>query len=931
MVRQCSDHRSHEGCRYGARCKLAHSKEEEHLESKHELYTYRSLVTQNAKTRFIRRIIYQKDQREAEANETWSTQANPRWWHNLQKPVQHLTWDNKDALSTVQYMVSPKADGVRKMLVCERSAGDIYLIGTNNKTPVQVAGAKGSTIRGFVLDTEEVILSSGDMLVVAFDVLAIDSSALSMLPMFGAWDCDTVSSLFLTKSQKVLAINSLEQRYQLLKDLVGTISMSHLIVKPLWPTSKTEFVWKMSSSLPYPVDGLIFVPMSAKKLTREKHLTFKWKPTDKLTIDVAVGSAFANEPSGKVFVPHLYGIWRGGHPTSSSDLGQVIHPEHAPFQVDCRNREVFVQVQGQHYDVFSDLLEREADIYLTNAEDLDAINRQRKLEKELWLQESRKCGNEECSCTEVLPSGNAVSHCILCGVLVVNTHEACLDCNGQVAKQARRESSVLVPPEDSAWAAHHIIEVCFDICTSTFRFIRIRRDRLVANSAEQIKYMLKLQLHPVGLSDLSFYSEESRARDISPLLPYRIPTKGKSKFKSLRDLHYGIKGTLYRLFGGNLIVDACCGGLHDKNSWEESGSKQVLAIDWDSEQLERAKERTQRACQGPSTAAIQIVHADFSQPCSLGKAVRAMLLTDTNDKSEKQADIQLLVNNDELHNAERIIDTVFCHFALHFFWATRETSSTFLQNLVPFLRDSGLFVLTYMRADIIREQQIVKILNDDGEVEFEAKSQQQDENVEVFVASIGKSHFESLIDHDEMKYRFSEAGMDHLITYSFDQLSQMVPHQQSDVLTKGEAEMSAMYSAAVFQKRRRKRETSISAFDTLPQVTVLKIYSFLLSKDLAKLRALSTTFRSEVDCLGDLDEAREWFNTNPKSVLYQDEAGLSSDRYGHKRIELSPCTIASFLRLGGELRPTVEDPDLLVERFRGWYENRYYSYGEYSD
>jgi hypothetical protein len=200
-----------------------------------------------------------------------------------------------------------------------------------------------------------------------------------------------------------------------------------------------------------------------------------------------------------------------------------------------------------------------------------------------------------------------------------------------------------------------------------------------------------------------------------------------------------------------------------------------------------------------------------------------------------------------------------------------------------------------MRAENIRERKIVKILNDDGEVEFEAKLQ-QNENVEVFVASIRKSHFESLIDHDEMTYRFSQAGMDHITTYLFDQLSQMVP-QQSAILTKGEAEMSDMYSAAVFQKRRRKRETQNSFFDTLPQVTVFKIFSFLPSKDLATLPALSTTFRSEVDRLGYLKEAREWFNTIPKSVLYQDEEGvLSSDQFGRKYIQLSPCTIASFLR-----------------------------------
>jgi hypothetical protein len=666
MVRKCNHHHRPHGCRYGIKCEFAHSKEEELLESKAELHSYRSLAAQDVKTRFIRgeiisKIIHQKNRWEANANATWSSAQTNSWWHKLQKPVQHVTWDNKNDLSSVPYMVSPKADGVRKILLCERSAGDIYLIGTNNKKPVQVAGAKGSWIRGFVLDTEEVILSSGDRLVVAFDVLAIDSSAVNMLARYPS----TRSSSVLRKAKKVhkvLTINSLEQRYQLLKEIVATVSMSHLIVKPLWPTSETEFVWKMSSSLPYPVDGLIFVPMSAKNSSSKKNLTFKWKPTDKLTIDLAVGSAITNEPRGEVFIPYLHAPssrWEGGHPTSSRDLGLVIHHGHAPFHLDCRNRaEVCVQVEGEHYGDFSELLvereetEREEtanDIHLINVKDLDAINRQRKLENELWLEESGNCGNEDCFCTEVLPSGNSVSHCILCGVLVVNTHEACLNCNGQVARPIIEESSVLIPPDDSAWAAHQIIEVHFDICTATFRFIRIRRDRLVANSPKQIKYILELQLRPVGLSDLSFHS--------------------------------------------------------------------------------------------------------------------------------------------------------------------------------------------------------------------------------------------------------------------FDQLGEMVPRQQSAILTKGEeAEMSAMYSAAVvFQKRRGKRVISTSAFETLPQVTVFKIFSFLPSKDLATLRALSTTFRSEVDHLGNL----KWFNTIPKSVLYQDadDHVLYSDILGRKRIDLSPCTIASFLRLGGELRPIQNDDD----------------------
>jgi hypothetical protein len=139
-----------EGYRYGIRCEFAHSKEEELLESQVELHCYRSLTTHDAKTRFLRRkirskivlqenrweakaaimskIIHKKNQWEAMANDMWSIQTHTSWWRDLQEPVQHVTWGNKNDFSSVPYMVSPKADGVRKMLLCERSTGDIYLI-----------------------------------------------------------------------------------------------------------------------------------------------------------------------------------------------------------------------------------------------------------------------------------------------------------------------------------------------------------------------------------------------------------------------------------------------------------------------------------------------------------------------------------------------------------------------------------------------------------------------------------------------------------------------------------------------------------------------------------------------------------------------------------------------------------------------------------
>jgi hypothetical protein len=53
----------------------------------------------------------------------------------------------------------------------------------------------------------------------------------------------------------------------------------------------------------------------------------------------------------------------------------------------------------------------------------------------------------------------------------------------------------------------------------------------------------------------------------------------------------------------------------------------------------------------------------------------------------------------------------------------------------------------------------------------------------------------------------------------------------------------------------------------LPQVALPEIYSFLSVKDLAKLRAVSTSFRSEVDRLGISNKKKKLFIKLPKPVL----------------------------------------------------------------
>jgi hypothetical protein len=416
------------------------------------------------------------------------------------------------------------------------------------------------------------------------------------------------------------------------------------------------------------------------------------------------------------------------------------------------------------------------------------------------------------------PQDTRYSYCSVCGIQVVNTHETfyetCMSCNGQEAQlnttRLWQESSLVIPVHDSAWAAHQLVEVLFDVDNGIFRYLRIRRDRKVANSASLIKSIINLQLRPVKLSDLSFQAGKTTATHPSPMVPYRASTKVKSEFKHLRNLHHDIKAILYKLFGGSMVVDACCGGLTDHASWEAAGVKQVIAIDQDSQQLQNGRERLLNSAKVSPIAHIKIVNADLSKLCNLEEAISAVS-TEAHDESQKQNDIQPPT---EIGNS--VIDAIFCHFALHFFWETRESSTVFLQNLVPLLRDSGLFVVTYMRSDVIRQQKHVKILNDDGEVEFEAKL--QGEKIQVHVASIGTTHFETLMEDEEMKDRFSQAGMDHIATYAFSQLGAMVS-QKSDWLTAGEKEMSEMYSASVFKKRITEEEVSSSTntFDMLPQ------------------------------------------------------------------------------------------------------------------
>jgi hypothetical protein len=851
-------------CKFGDSCRFAHTKPQPSRTSKVAL-------RYKAATRTVSKSILYKKRREVSIDRRW-TRDKAGDFMQYQEPVEHLDWSNKSALATKSYMVTPKANGERMMLFCERVTGNVYLIGSNDAMmdPVMVE-EKTNTIHGFVLGVEKVCNPAGERLIVAFDVLAIDYAAACLLSGFQAihWIPSSCNDEWVFEAIHPgvnIVPNNLEQRHDILNRIVEAMSIPGLLTKPLWHTTLSlQTVWSFSQSLSYPVDGLVFTParIIEEPGSRADKCAFKWKPTNMLTVDVAVGGKVESELNHRSrFIPYLWE--RYSHPRIVTHEKNVTHAYHSAFAI--------VQLHD---------------------------NGKYKIASIPWP-EPREAGED--------------------GEARILQRE-----------QAPSPPSLWIPDSDSTWAAHNIVEALFDAQTNTLHYQRIRRDRRSANTFEQARAILKLQAKPLQLSDLTFQElNEKEPEKSAPnrLIPYRTAMARQSKFQRMRSHHHTIKALLFNIFGGRTVVDACCGGLNDYHSLVESGSKFILGIEQDAELVELGFERLLSSNKHISHANATLVQADLSRPLDRSR-IPHFPAADERDKPPRYRRVTLGCLEDQhrendIPQVDGSVDAVFCNFALHYFWNTKEHTSLFLGNLVPFLRDRGLFIVTYMRPDVVRSKKRVQILNADKEVEFEANLQPNN-RADVFVASIGKTHSESLIDEDEMMDRFSKAGMDHLVTYPFDQLRQMLPYGYSSIgMTDAEVEMSSFYAASVFQRishGSRDAEPDIGLLGALPTTTLNEVLSFLDVKELAKLRFTSELFRKKVDNLGISEQYSCYFRSMTKPVLYtnKDSDGLIGplcvDSKGEKKMELTPCSIAAFIRLGGEFLSLERDDAKSNETF----------------
>ena len=300
--------------------------------------------------------------------------------------------------------------------------------------------------------------------------------------------------------------------------------------------------------------------------------------------------------------------------------------------------------------------------------------------------------------------------------------------------------------------------------------------------------------------------------------------------------------------------------MQDLDSWERVGVKHVLAIDVDPESVQRAKQKLETRSKRTSKTQVTLHLADLSVPASLP--------------------------------AIEQVDTVLCHFAIHHFWTSDATKNVFKQNLLPHLRPGGHFVVTYMNADALQGKCVVG--NSKEQVDFETNNVSE---TNMLAESIGINQAESLVYHDDLVVTMKGNGMSLEADMSFEELRSLVDAEYS--LSAEEVRFSNLYRAAVFQAP--KREMRCSSVDVLfHRPLFFQVLSFLDDvKSIVRLRRVHSWFRGAIDS----NESKEYRSAKPKLI------------YSRAMEKMEPCTVACFLRLGGEVGDSRYDAHVQQQIF----------------
>ena len=787
-------------------------------------------------------------------------------WNNWVMPVKFVSstlgsQHNLTYPAETQFIVAPKADGVRKLLLCEFKSGNFYLIGA--KDSLRLLNFKIlPEHRGFVLDTEVVELPNGSTSILAFDMIASSEISLSdnilerrkllvelvskvsitstkigknwiynsnkrkinknfasvvkYSRLFDKTEYDSRCSdcgMFLRsalthtmESAKMgLAVFPICSRclecYENFtahdskpkgetkgetndetndeKDFVSTDACiqsrisplcESLVVKQIANDATSAIALIDSNIFEYPQDGFVFTPIitNIPKFSNSKNnglqhgvlrfprmvikkckLPFKWKPLHLLGIDFLVGEALQTDASGTRFELNLmmtdfigdYGYFNTNHATLTINSQTGIRLSCSKCLLCEMDGHVWTECKENGHTVcenFEDFRNRHGERFF-----------------KVLACKLKKCSN----CKKL-------SHC----EKHYSSSKVCKMCAFANITAKPTKLCINIPPGPAEWAANRVIEAVYDFATSQFRFVRVRFDKTQANSLEIANRVLEIQQNPLKLKDIlnlcKFPSKTNTAYRSQMMIPDR-----KSRFSSLRECHLGLKKYLCKHFGGPCIIDACSGALPDLQSWVTTGVRNVVAIEMDDDLVSRARARVAELA--PSSTNVRIIHEDMTDPqLSIADELRFLNVNDG-------------------------VDTVFCNFAIHYMWSTKDLTTRFLDNIIQDLKLNGRVVVTFMHGgkDITSP---LKIFNSEGELEFEAVPVENTDQLNVFVKSIGSVHVEAVVGIAELEKRFLKHGLWLMASIPFSKLRGDAFYDLE--LSAAEEQMSDLYSAAVFVK-----------------------------------------------------------------------------------------------------------------------------------
>ena len=807
-------------------------------------------------------------------------------------PVVQLDKKNKMNLETESYVVGPKADGDRAQLLFEPKTAFLYLI-TQSSSPLLLEGTYiGLEKDAFILDTEVVSTSSGKKVILAFDICAVQNSQMP----------------FSRTSQM-----SFFQRQKQLERMIESISIPNLYLKPVAPSYEAETMWEIWQHLPFPIDGLVFTRIEG----RYAEPSIKWKPQVHLTLDIALGEPTIQKDDQCIFNAYLYDgdvqlpdgeilsaedlFLASGHKSfyttenatswygSDKSCNAIFHvvPLHVPTGTD------------DPCDIPCD------DIAHSHRADLKAIENERLAESTNLINypnlhsSKNLCSSIQCPCDDEA----SILHCTECGALGVGTGTfTCLGLCSLTSPQ-RLKNIVWVPPTHMEWAKHSVVEVALvqESGVLGLQFKRLRRDKKRANSFHVANTILQEYIEFTQLCNIDFKrnpDNDTCLATIGSMVPYRKPYT-RSNFHQLRKLHYSIKGWLYKTFGGQTVIDACSGALHDLPNWIKARFSSVLAIERDELQYQKGLATIQRHNESNiSLPRVCLLKGDLSDSLDLSAT-------------------------DILHSD---VDAIFCNFSIHYFLSSQEDSKSFFDNVLPHLAEGGRVIITFLQGEVLQQKGSFEIRSHDDLLEFEVNILDE-ETASVYIASIGVPHIEYIITRNALQERFQDAGLDMVLWLPFQRLQTMFPTN----LSKEETEMSSMYAAAVFEKRKTELSNDVCSYGNelsdgflfsseLPYFLEKEIIRYFSIPDLVKSRLLSNSWYREVARFQIGSEVKStYFDCTWRSksnIIFQKAIFQAEDTWEYQRtkpresqepVYLTVRAVVLYMQMGGP--PPMERED----------------------